>query len=194
MLNRRRLIGAASVFAAATALPALAGDPAPASLIGQARAALSKHKDRIRNLDRMAVADFGVHSSKPRFHIIDLQSGTTQSFLVAHGRGSDPAHTGWLKSFSNAPGSDATSEGAYVTADTYVGKHGLSRRVIGLEDGNSNALSRGIVIHSAWYVSEDMARGAGIGRSEGCFALSAQDHATVMNLLGPDRLLMAVKA
>ncbi len=194
MLSRRHLIGAVSALAAATAFPVLAGEPAPAGLIAQARQALSKHKDRIRNLDRMAIADFSVHSSKPRFYVVDLKSGATQSFLVAHGRGSDPAHTGWLKSFSNAPGSDATSEGAYVTGDTYIGKHGLSRRLIGLDDGNSNALSRGIVIHSAWYVSDDMARGAGIGRSEGCFALSDKDHATVMDLLGPDCLLVAVKA
>ena len=46
----------------------------------------------------------------------------------------------------------------------------------------------------AWYVTQAMAAGAGIGRSEGCFALSATDHVTVMDLLGPDRLLLAVKA
>lgn len=194
-MNRRQWIGAASCVAAMTALPALADDThPPSSLLTQARAALARHKDRVRNLDRMAVADFGSHSSKPRFHVIDLRSGATQSFLVAHGRGSDPAHTGWLKSFSNAPGSEATSQGAYLTGDTYIGKHGNSRRLIGLEDGNSNALGRGIVIHSAWYVSDDMARKGGIGRSEGCFAFSDRDHKTVMDLLGSDSLIVALKA
>jgi hypothetical protein len=148
----------------------------------------------VRYLDRMALVDFGRHSSKPRFHVIDLQTGATQSFVVAHGRGSDPAHTGWLKTFSNAEGSEATSEGAYLTGDAYIGKHGNSRRLIGLDAGNSNALSRGIVIHSAWYVTPALAAGPGIGRSEGCFALSDKDHATVMDLLGPDRLIVAVKA
>lgn len=200
-MNRRQLIGAASCVAAMTALPSLADEQAPPSnpittapnLLAQAKDALARHKDRVRNLDRMAVADFGTYSSKPRFHIIDLRTGRAQSFLVAHGRGSDPAHTGWLKSFSNAPGSEATSQGAYLTGDTYIGKHGNSRRLIGLESGNSNALDRGIVIHSAWYVSEEMARKGGIGRSEGCFAFSAQDHKTVMDLLGPDSLIVAVK-
>ncbi len=198
-MNRRQLIGAASAVAAVTAFPVLADEkatdlPAPSALIGQARAALDRHKDRVRNFDRMAVADFGQHSSKPRFHVIDLKTGGRQSFIVAHGRGSDPGHSGWLKSFSNAPGSEATSQGAYLTGEAYIGKHGNSRRLIGLDTDNSNALSRGIVIHSAWYVTPALAAGAGIGRSEGCFALSDKDHATVMDLLGPDRLIVAVKA
>ena len=193
-MNRRQLIGAASAVCAMTAFPVFADDKASTDLLTQARNALGRHKDSVRNLDRMAIVDFGQHSSKPRFHVIDLRSGATQSFLVAHGRGSDPSHSGWLSSFSNAPGSDATSQGAYLTGDTYVGKHGPSRRLIGLEAGNSNALSRGIVIHSAWYVTPQLAAGAGIGRSEGCFALSDKDHATVMDLLGPDSLIVAVKA
>ena len=194
-MDRRQLFGAASAVVAMAALPAFADEVLPSSnLLTQARAALDAHKGRVRNLDRVAVVDFARHSSKPRFHLIDIAGGTTQSFLVAHGRGSDPAHTGWLKSFSNAPGSDATSQGAYLTGEAYDGAHGRSRRLIGLDDGNSNALSRGIVIHSAWYVTQVLAAGAGIGRSEGCFALSDSDHATVMDLLGPDRLLLAVKA
>ncbi len=194
-MNRRQLFGATSAVLAMAAMPAFADQALPSSsFLAQARAALAKHQDRIRNLDRVAVVDFGQHSSKPRFHLIDVAAGTTQSFLVAHGRGSDPTHTGWLKSFSNQPGSDATSEGAYLTGEAYDGAHGHSRRLIGLDDGNSNALSRGIVIHSAWYVTPAMAAGAGIGRSEGCFALSEADHTTVMNALGPDRLLLAIKA
>ncbi len=150
-MNRRHLLGAASAVVAMAALPAYADEGlASSDFIGQARAALDRHRDRVRTLDRVAVVDFAQHSSKPRFHLIDIAAGTTQSFLVAHGRGSDPTHTGWLKSFSNVPGSDATSEGAYLTGEAYDGAHGHSRRLIGLDDGNSNALSRGLVIHSAW--------------------------------------------
>lgn len=195
-MNRREVMAAAAAGVALTAaLPALAGvTSATTSLVGLARDALARHKDRISNLDRLAVADFGVHSSKPRFHLIDVKSGKTQSFLVAHGRGSDPAHTGWLKTFSNLTGSEATSQGAYVTDDAYVGKHGHSRRLIGLDADNSNALARGIVIHSAWYVSDDMASRGAIGRSEGCFALSEKDLSTVMDQLGSGSLLVAVRA
>ena len=198
-MNRRQLIGAASAIFAATAVPALADAPASSlavspSLLASARAALNHHKDRIRNLDRIGIADFGAHSSKPRLHVYDLQSGKVQSFLVAHGKGSDPAHTGWLKSFSNDEGSEATSEGAYLTADVYNGKHGVSRRLIGLDADNCNALPRGIVVHSAAYVSDAIARSGTLGRSQGCFAVSQADHDTVLNLLGPDRLLLAIKS
>ena len=198
MLNRRQLIGAAPAIATAGLIQANTAEAAntavPPHLLALARQALSRHKNRIHNLDRIAIADFSTHSSKPRFHLIDLQTGKARSFLVAHGKGSDPAHTGWLKSFSNAPGSEATSQGAYVTADTYAGKHGYSRRLLGLDADNSNAFDRAIVIHKAWYVSDQMARAGAIGRSQGCFAFSEKDHGTVMDLLGPDRLILAVKA
>lgn len=193
-MNRRQLIGATSAILAASAIPAFADAAVSSPLLSQAKAALNRHKDRIKNFDRIGIADFGTHASKPRLHVFDLQSGRVQSFLVAHGRGSDPAHTGWLKSFSNAEGSEATSQGAYLTSDVYNGKHGVSRRLIGLDADNCNALPRGIVIHSAAYVSEGLARSGTLGRSQGCFAVSQKDHDTVLNLLGPDRLLLAIKS
>jgi len=194
-VNRRQLIGATGAILAASAVPAFADTPVPnSSVLVQAKAALNRHKDRIRNFDRIAVADFGTHASKPRLHVFDLQTGKVRSFLVAHGRGSDPAHTGWLKTFSNAEGSEATSQGAYLTSDVYNGKHGVSRRLIGLDSDNCNALPRGIVIHSAPYVSDALARSGTLGRSQGCFAVSQKDHDTVLDLLGPDRLLLAIKS
>jgi hypothetical protein len=196
MLNRRQLIWAAPAIAAASYVNTAeaAGTTIPPHLVTLAHQALRRHKGRIRNLDRIAIADFSAHSSKPRFHLVDLQTGKSHSYLVAHGKGSDPAHTGWLKKFSNAPGSEATSQGAYLTADTYSGKHGYSRRLLGLDADNSNAYDRAIVIHKAWYVSDEMARAGAIGRSQGCFAFSDKDHGAIMDLLGPDRLILAVKA
>jgi hypothetical protein len=85
---------------------------------------------------------------------VNLADGRTRSHLVAHGRGSDPAHTGWLERFSNEPRSNATSAGAYKTGSLYVGAHGRSMRLEGLDPTNSNALSRAIVVHGAWYVNE----------------------------------------
>ena len=38
---------------------------------------------------------------EPRFHVVDLPSGQVESHAVAHGRGSDPAHRGYLEHFSN---------------------------------------------------------------------------------------------
>jgi hypothetical protein len=111
---------------------------------------------------------------------------------VSHGRGSDPGHSGWLKRFSNAFGSHATSDGAYLTGDYYHGKYGRSMRLHGLEDRNSNAMDRAIVVHSAWYAEPQVVNQHGkLGRSEGCFAFSTNSHREVMDRLGPGRLLYA---
>jgi len=67
-------------------------------------------------------------------------------------------------------------------------------RLMGLEHSNSNAESRAVVVHGAWYVSNEMAREKGkIGRSEGCFAFAEHDLPRVLDQLGPGRLLYATK-
>jgi len=194
MIDRRAVL-TASLGLALPVTSKAAETTGPSSRVIQlAKTALNAHSTRIPHRDRVAIADFSLFSARPRFHIVDVQSGAVKSFLVAHGKGSDPGHTGWLKRFSNAPGSEATSEGAYVTGDAYYGNHGLSRRLVGLDPQNSNAESRAIVIHSAWYVSTELARKGAIGRSQGCFALASDDHKTVMDLLGAGRLIMAARA
>ena len=163
-------------------------------LMRQALASLDRHGARIARRDRIAIADFTAGSSQPRFHFVDLASGRSESLLVSHGSGSDPSHTGYLRLFSNDFGSNASSEGAFVTADYYVGKHGRSQRLQGLDPTNNNALGRAIVIHSAWYANPDMIRTHGmLGRSQGCFAVGERDLDQVFARLGPDRLLFAAK-
>ena len=163
-------------------------------LMRRALASLDAHGGRGIKRDRLAIADMGAPSAQPRFHLVDLVSGKSRSFLVAHGSGSDPAHTGWLKRFSNDPGSNASSEGAFLTADYYVGKHGSSQRLLGLDHTNDNALSRAIVVHSAWYANKDMIASHGmLGRSQGCFAVGEGDLAQVFALLGPGRMIFSAK-
>lgn len=165
------------------------------ALLRAALAALSRHGGTVPNHDRIAVADFAAPSATPRFHFVDMANGATTTMLVAHGRGSDPAHTGWVQRFSNDPGSQASSDGAFLTADYYAGKHGRSQRLIGLDRTNDNALSRAIVVHSAWYVNPDMITSHGqLGRSEGCFAVGEADLERVFALLGPGRMLFSAKA
>ncbi len=79
----------------------------------------------------------------------------------------------YAAAFSNQPGSRRSSLGLFRTADTYVGEHGQSLRLSGLEPGvNDRAMERAIVMHGASYVSRAViaARG-GLGRSWGCPAL-----------------------
>ena len=163
-------------------------------LMRRALAALGRHADRVEHHDRIAIADFAAPSAQARFHFVDLQTGRSQSLLVAHGSGSDPSHTGWLQRFSNADGSNASSEGAFLAADYYVGKHGRSQRLHGLDATNSNALARAIVVHSAWYSNPDMLRTHGmLGRSQGCFAVGEADLDRVFALLGSGRMIYAAK-
>jgi hypothetical protein len=163
-------------------------------LMRRALAALGRHADAIPNHDRIAIADFAAPSGQARFHIVDIVSGESTSYLVAHGSGSDPSHTGWLQRFSNSEGSNASCEGAFLASDYYVGKHGRSQRLIGMDPTNNNALSRAIVVHSAWYSNPDMLRTHGmLGRSQGCFAVGEQDRETVFARLGQGRMIFAAK-
>jgi hypothetical protein len=200
-LTRRSFLSAAAATAAATALPAKVFasvrplqphiDPV---LKARALAALEARRRIIPHADVIGIADFSRASRDPRFYIVDLRSGFTTEHLCAHGRGSDPAHSGWLEYFSNEPGSEATSEGAYLTGNAYTGKYGWSMRLTGLDHSNSNAEARAIVVHSARYAEPSMIATFGkLGRSEGCFALPGISHAEAMTRLGSGRLLYAEK-
>lgn len=163
------------------------------ALFSKAKAALDS-RQWIRNRDFIGVVDFQHGSSESRFHVVHLPSGHVESFRVAHGSGSDRGHTGFLDHFSNQPGSEATSNGAYTTSETYHGKYGLSMKVRGLDWTNNNAESRAIVIHNAWYAEPEMVEIHGkLGRSQGCFAFSRKDQWHVMQRLGEGRLIFADK-
>lgn len=179
--------------AVAKAFPKAPGNIRP-ELFKRAVATLNRHSMRVPSHDRIAIADFATPSYRPRFHIVNLGSGEVQSFLVAHGIGSDPEHTGLLHSFSNVINSEATSEGAFLTADYYVGKHGDSQRLLGLDPTNNNAFDRAIVVHSAWYSNADMvAKHGKLGRSQGCFAVGENELAKVFERLGPGRMIYSAK-
>ena len=161
-------------------------------LFARAKAALDQHEIYAR--DSIGIVDFSKPSAEPRFHVVDLRSGNVDSYRVAHGRGSDPDHSGYLQRFSNDFGSYATSNGTYVTTDYYDGKYGLSLRVRGLDWSNNNAEARAIVIHNAWYAEDDMIPLHGqLGRSEGCFAMSREHQYAVMRKLAGGRMIYADK-
>ena len=194
--NRRHFLGAVVAGSAGLisqrAFAAVKLGERPA-LLHQAMAALDSHSSRNVQRDVIGMVDFSLPSRDQRFHLVDVANGrVTASFLVAHGRGSDPANSGWATSFSNRPGSNASSEGSFRIGDSYYGKHGRSRRLHGLDPANNLALERAIVIHGASYVDASMATNQGrIGRSLGCFAVQQRDIGEVLDRLGPGRLLFA---
>ena len=215
LLSRRQMIeaGAAAGAFAAMSSPLLAAvgeplrappGPVPARptvvidpvidprIVARARAAFDRHRASLDHIDTVGIVDFAKASAEPRFFLLDTNSGRVSRHLVAHGRGSDPEHTGFLQRFSNQPGSEASSNGAYVTGDFYSSHFGRAMRVKGLDMSNSNAESRAIVVHSAWYAEPNVLASTGrLGRSEGCFAMSHSSLEEVLARLGPGRFLYA---
>src|SRR5688572_2512434 len=74
-------------------------------LLSLALASYAQHEQANPLGRSIAIVDFARPSSEPRFHLLDLSSGAVQSFLVAHGRGSDPDHDAVASFFSDVIGS-----------------------------------------------------------------------------------------
>jgi hypothetical protein len=145
-------------------------DPDVLSLALQAASAAVERGDA-KNPATLTVIDFSRPSTVERMWVYDL---ATRELLfkefVSHGRGSGRTDA---TMFSNVPESNQSSLGLYRTAETYIGKHGYSLRLDGLERGiNDRARERAIVMHGAEYVNGAAAKAQGyLGRSLGCPAL-----------------------
>src|SRR6185369_9172157 len=112
-----------------------------------------KHK---LNNNYLTIVDYSLPSTERRLWVIDLINNKVLiNTLVAHGKNSG---NNVARKFSDIPESRMSSIGVFVTGEQYIGKHGLSMRLHGLEKHfNGNAYSRAIVMHSASYVNERMA-------------------------------------
>jgi hypothetical protein len=188
---------APQVPAAVTVEPLLPTVAAPnprydARLVEIAKRELERAGSQVWRRDIVGIADFARASTLPRFHFVNLENGAIRSFLVSHGRGSDPGHSGFLQQFSGVPGSEATSRGAYLTAEWYKGKYGTSIRLLGLDADNRTALERAIVMHPAQYAAAGhIAKFGKLGRSEGCFAMGPENFNEALWHLSGGRLLYA---
>jgi len=139
----------------------------------------------------LTVIDYSLPSSVKRMWVIDLTSQKVlYHTLVAHGK-----HTGGLfaKHFSDRPGSLASSIGTFITENTYMGSKGYSLRLKGLEPGfNDKAKSRAIVMHGAWYATQDFARHHGrLGLSWGCPAVAPTLAKPIINQIKNGSLVFA---
>jgi hypothetical protein len=122
----------------------------------------------------LSIIDFSQPSTQKRLFILDTYSGKLLfNSLVAHGRNSG---TLVATRFSNRRNSFMSSLGFYLTGEPFIGQHGYSLRLEGMEKGwNDNVFRRSIIMHPAEYVSEDHIRQWGfLGRSEGCPAIPQQ--------------------
>jgi len=135
----------------------------------------------INRLEVITIIDFSLPSDRERLWVLDIINKKVLYYcLVSHGRNSGDLNA---ESFSNVPGSYASSPGFYSTGETYKGKHGLSLALDGLEANiNDNARIRTIVIHGADYVSSEfISRNGRLGRSQGCPAVPADLSKEIIN-------------
>lgn len=162
-------------------------------LLERATAALDIHKDRITQRDRMYLVDFKKFSGDERLYEVDLHGGAVTLMRTTHGRGSDPAHTGFAERFSNTPESYMSSVGAYVTAGAgYGAQQGPNVLLDGLEYTNNLARERAIIVHGADYADPAfLAREGKLGRSYGCFSVAHHDLPVLRERMGEGRLLFA---
>src|SRR5436190_6180915 len=183
----QKLIGV--VFFIAAVVPAHAAQPAPlvkallkqapglrAEVLKLALDAKSRAADEglVTRQNLLTVIDYSLPSTEPRLFVFDLAARKLLfRELCAHGKSSGDNVASF---FSNEPGSEATSLGLFVTADTYEGHNGYSLRLKGLEEGiNDMAWDRAIVMHGAYYVSREAIKVLGrLGRSWGCPAVRAE--------------------
>jgi hypothetical protein len=141
-----------------------------------------KAQGKIQN-EMLTIVDFSLSSKEDRMWVINMETKeVVLQTLVAHGRNSGLE---FADSFSNISESFQSSLGFYLTGESYIGKHGLSLRLDGLEEGiNSAARERAVVIHGADYVSDQFIRENGrLGRSLGCPSVSNAVSKKLINLI-----------
>lgn len=141
--------------------------------------------------DKLAIIDYSLPSTSKRLWVFDLKHRDLDYHeLVAHGM-----RTGknYAVRFSNRRSSHESSLGLYRTLNPYYGRNGYSLRLQGLEPGfNSNAYSRGIVVHGADYVSRSFINDNGrLGRSWGCPAVRESVTRSLINTLKGGNYLFA---
>jgi L,D-transpeptidase catalytic domain len=172
-----------------------------------------KHFSELSNKKYLSFVDFGYPSTQERLFVVNLTTGKVSKFLVTHGKNSGE---NMATSFSNMAESNKSSLGLYVIETEYIGQHGKTLRLDGLENGklhngkilpdseidgirngkNSNAKDRAIVMHSASYANRSSIAGNGgkrLGRSQGCPAVSPADWAILRPVLKGGSLLLIYK-
>jgi L,D-transpeptidase catalytic domain len=131
-------------------------------------------KGIVEKANVLSICDFTQSSRRKRLYVIDVaHRKLLYNTFVAHGMNSGVEYA---TSFSNQPESFKSSLGFYLTKKSYLGRNGLSLKIIGLEKGyNDLAAKRNIVLHGANYIGTEYLNNNGeMGRSLGCAAIPNQ--------------------
>ena len=139
-------------------------------------------KNKLKNKQYLTIVDMSLSANTERMFIIDMENRVlVGKKLVAHGMktGSE-----FASDFSNEQSSHKSSLGFFITGELYNGRHDLSMKLDGQEYSNDNARSRGVVVHSAEYVSCDYIKSNGrLGRSYGCPAIEEDGYKETVNMI-----------
>jgi hypothetical protein len=163
---------------------------APALSAGLAAFAAAR-RTGITDRPLLTLIDYGLPSTDRRLWVFDVDSARlVLNDWVAHGRNSGEDRA---ERFSNELGSRMSSLGAFLTGPTYLGRHGYSLRLRGLEPGlNDRAEERAIVLHGAEYVGMPFARRWGrLGRSFGCPAVRPEVAPSLIDAIKDGTFLFA---
>jgi len=118
------------------------------------------------------LVDMHLPSGRNRFFIFDLfKDSIVLSGLVAHGHCKKEFSP--TASFSNKEQSCCTALGKYRVGAHYKGQFGLAYKLYGLDNTNSNAYTRNIVLHAYWCVPEKQTDPIPICNSSGCPMVSS---------------------
>jgi len=115
--------------------------------------------------------DMSIASGSDRFFVYDLEKKSiVTSGLVAHGSCNETYLS--RPRFSNALKCGCSSLGKYKVGEFYHGKYSKSYRLYGLDNSNSNAYKRAVVIHAYDCVPDKEIYPMVLCNSEGCAMVS----------------------
>jgi hypothetical protein len=142
------------------------------------------NKYKVLNQRYVTIIDYSKPITAQRLFIVDTKSKQ----VVFRSKVSHAYNSGLLYAteFSNVPGSEKSSLGAYVTGGTKYGRFGYSMYLNGLDSGvNSNAYLRAIIFHSSKKMKTIW--------SAGCFATDEATNKKIIDLIKGGSLVYVKK-
>lgn len=129
------------------------------------------------------LVDMSLPSGRNRFFIYDLKKNSiVHAGLVSHGSCNETFIA--RPRFSNEAKSGCSSLGKYKVGEFYTGKYGKSFRLHGLDNCNSNAYKRAVVIHGYHCVPDQEIYPRVLCNSLGCVMVSYKFFDKISKFIG----------
>ena len=139
------------------------------------------------NKKYVVIIDYTKPMLTDRLFLIDME----KKEIIIKTKVSHAINTGkeYPTQFSNEIGSEKSSYGGFITAETYFGKYGYSLVIDGKDKGiNDNARRRKIIFHSTKKMSNPK-----YPLTYGCFATSEEINSELIDLIKNGCLIYVIK-